>query len=76
MSFKLAISTLRWKNPDLEPRLAAPKESGWDGWECRLPLDWLGTPQRVRRICENVGLPMVAGTAGGSPDDRGLRMEQ
>ncbi|MEZ4861020.1 MAG: sugar phosphate isomerase/epimerase [Caldilineaceae bacterium] len=70
MSFKLAVSTLRWKNPDLEPCLAALKEAGWEGWECRLPLDWLGTPQRLRRICENVGLPMVVYTAGGSPDDR------
>jgi sugar phosphate isomerase/epimerase len=70
MAFKLAISTLRWKNPDLEPCLAALKAAGWDGWECRLPLDWLGTPQRVRRICDNVGLPLIAYTAGGSPDSR------
>ncbi len=70
MAFKLAMSTLRWKNPDLEPCLAAVKEAGWDGWECRLPLDWLGTPQRIRRICDNIGLPMVVYTAGGSPDQR------
>jgi len=70
MAFKLAVSTLRWKNPDLEPCLEALKAAGWDGWECRLPLDWLGTPQRLRRVCENVGLPMVVYTAGGSPDDR------
>ena len=70
MAFKLAFSTLRWKNPDLEPCLVALKEVGWAGWECRLPLDWLGTPQRLRRICDNVGLPMVVYTAGGSPDDR------
>lgn len=70
MAFKLAMSTLRWKNPDLEPCLAVLKEAGWEGWECRLPLDWLGTPQRIRRMCENVGLPMVVYTAGGSPDQR------
>lgn len=70
MSFKLAFSTLRWKTPDLEPCLAALKEAGWQGWECRLPLDWLGTPQRIRRMCENVGLPMVVYTAGGTPDSR------
>ena len=63
MAFKLAFSTLRWKNPDLEPCLVALKEVGWAGWECRLPLDWLGTPQRLRRICDNVGLPMVVYTA-------------
>ena len=33
MAFKLAISTLRWKEPDLEPCLAALKEAGWEGWE-------------------------------------------
>ncbi|MEZ4728068.1 MAG: sugar phosphate isomerase/epimerase [Caldilineaceae bacterium] len=70
MAFKLAVSTLRWKNPNLEPCLEVLKAVGWDGWECRLPLDWLGTPQRLRRVCENVGLPMVVYTAGGSPDDR------
>ncbi len=70
MAFKLAFSTLRWKNPDLERGLAALKEAGWDGWECRLPLDWLGTPQRLRRVCENVGLPLAVYTAGGSPDNR------
>jgi sugar phosphate isomerase/epimerase len=70
MAFQLAVSTLRWKNPDLEPALAALKEAGWDGWEARLPLDWLGTPKRMRRICDNAGLPMVVYTAGGSPDQR------
>ncbi len=70
MSFKLAISTLRWKNPDLEPALAELKAAGWEGWEGRLPIDWMGTPARLRRICDNVGLPMVVYTAGGSPDQR------
>ena len=70
MAFKLAFSTIRWKNPDLEPYLAALKAVGWEGWECRLPLDWLGTPQRIRRICDNVGLPLVVYTASGSPDNR------
>lgn len=70
MAFKLGFSTLRWKTPDLEPALAELKQAGWDGWEARLPLDWLGTPQRVRRICENVGLPLAVYTASGSPDNR------
>jgi hypothetical protein len=70
MAFKLAFSTLRWKNPDLERGLEELKKAGWEGWECRLPLDWLGTPQRLRRICDNVGLPMVVYTASGSPDNR------
>ena len=70
MSFKLAYCTLRWKNPDLEPALTALKEAGWDGWEGRLSLNWLGTPQRVRRICENTGMPLKIFTANGTPDNR------
>lgn len=70
MAFKLAYATLRWKLPDLERSLATLKESGWDGWEGRLPLDWLGTPSRVRRICENEGMPLICYTANGSPDQR------
>ena len=70
MSFRLGYTTLRWKNPDLEPALDELKRAGWDGWECRLPLDWLGTPQRLRRVCQDAGMPMVVYTASGSPDVR------
>lgn len=70
MAFKLGYCTLRWKNPDLEPALTALKEAGWDGWEGRLPLNWLGTPKRLRRICENTGMPLKIFTANGSPDNR------
>lgn len=70
MAFKLGYSTLRWKNPDLEPALEALKAAGWEGWEGRLPLDWLGPPARLRRVCENTGMPMVVFTASGSPDSR------
>jgi sugar phosphate isomerase/epimerase len=70
MAFKLAFSTLRWKNPDLERGLEELKKAGWEGWEGRFPLDWLGTPQRLRRICADTGMPFVVYTAGGSPDDR------
>ena len=50
MSFKMSYCALRWKNPDLEPALAELKSAGWDGWEGRLPLDWLGAPNRLRKI--------------------------
>jgi len=70
MAFKLGYCTLRWKNPDLEPALVALKEAGWDGWEGRLPLNWLGTPKRVRRICENTAMPLKIFTANGTPDNR------
>jgi sugar phosphate isomerase/epimerase len=70
MAFKLAYSTLRWKNPDLEPALAALKEAGWDGWEGRLPLNWLGSPKRLRQICRNTDMPLAVMTASGAPDNR------
>ena len=72
MTFKLGYCTLRWKNPDLEPALETLKKAGWDGWEGRMPLDWLGTPQRVRRICENIDMPLAIFTAAGTPDNRDL----
>jgi len=67
---KLGYSTLRWRNPDLEPALEALKVAGWDGWEGRLPLDWVGPPSRLRRICSNTGMPMAIFTASGTPDVR------
>jgi sugar phosphate isomerase/epimerase len=66
----LCYSTLRWREPDLEPALEALKAVGWDGWEGRLDLDWLGPPARLRRICDNAGMPLVVYTASGSPDRR------
>ena len=50
MSYKLGYCTIRWKNPDLEPGLEALAAVGWDGWEGRLPLNWMGTPSRIQRI--------------------------
>ena len=69
MAFKLGYCALRWRNPDLEPALTELKQAGWDGWECRLPLEWLGSPTRVRRICENTGMPMAVYAAQGTPDN-------
>jgi len=70
VAFKLAYSTLRWKNPDLEIALEELKRAGWDGWEGRLSLEWLGTPARLKRICDNIGMPMLVYTADASPDTR------
>jgi len=70
MSFKMSYCALRWKNPDLEPVLEELKAAGWDGWEGRLPLDWLGAPNRLRKICKNTDMPMVVFTAAGSPDNQ------
>ena len=70
MALKMSYCSLRWREPDLEPALEALKEAGWDGWEGRLPLDWLGTPQGLRQVCANTDMPMVVYTASGSPDNR------
>lgn len=68
MAFKLGFATLRWQEPDLEPALEALKEAGWDGWEARLSLDWMGTPARIRSLCARTGLPLAVLTAIGTPD--------
>lgn len=70
MAFNLGYSTLRWREPDLEPALVALKEAGWDSWEGRLPLDWLGPARRVKEVCGNVEMPMSVFTATGSPENR------
>ena len=70
MRYNLAYSTYRGHNPDLEPALNRLAEVGWRGWESRLPLNWMGTPARLRRICDDAGMPLVVLTANGTPDSR------
>ena len=70
---KLGYSAIFWREPDLERCLAELAEAGWDGWECRLPLDWLGPPARVRRVCADAGMPLAVFTASGTPEDRSYR---
>ena len=66
---KLGYCTITWREPDLERCLAELAAAGWEGWECRLPLDWLGSPARVRRICDAAGMPLAVYTAHGNPED-------
>jgi sugar phosphate isomerase/epimerase len=68
MAFKLGYCALHWKQPDLEKALPELKRSGWDGWECRLPLDWMGSVKRMRQVCDDAGMPMAVMSATGSPD--------
>ena len=70
MGFKFGYSTLRWQTPDFEELLTQLKAAGWDGWEMRQSLDWVGPPQRIRKICDNVDLPIAAVTARGLPIDK------
>ncbi len=74
MPFKLGFATLRWQEPDLEQALEMLKQAGWDGWEGRFSLDWLGTPNHLRAICNRTGMPMAVLTAIGTPDSRDSRV--
>lgn len=64
MPFKLAYSSLRWQTPDLEQVLGMMRETGWEGWEVRQSLDWLGSARRVKSISDRMGVPVavVCGT--------------
>ncbi len=57
---RLAYSTYRWNTLDLERDLVTLRQAGFAGWETRHPLDWLGSAQRVRQICERVGIETAA----------------
>ena len=60
MSFPIAYSGLQWTNPDLEQKLASLRDLGWDGWETRLSLDWLGPASRVKKLCANANVQVAA----------------
>ena len=66
---KLAYATLRWSLPGLTRALPELKRAGWDGWEARLSLDWLGSPKRLKRVCDDADMPLAVLTASGSPED-------
>ena len=70
MALKMGYATLRWRQPDLSKALPALKKAGWDGWEGRLPMDWLGPPKRLKQVCEDAEMPLCVFTASGSPEDR------
>lgn len=61
---RLAYNTLEYGGtPDLRRMLAELKDAGWEGWEVRQSLDWLGSADRVCGISEAAGL-RVAGLCG------------
>ena len=73
MPVKLAYNTLEWgPTPDLHAMLSDIKEAGWDGWEVRQPLDWLGSAERINDVVEETGVPVAAvcGQGWGFADDR------
>ena len=68
MALKMGYCALRWRLPDLVQALPELKKAGWDGWECRLPLDWMGSVKRMKQVCDDAGMPMAVMSATGSPD--------
>lgn len=69
MALKMGYATLRWRQPELEKALPELKKAGWDGWEGRLPLDWLGPPKRLKQVCEDADMPLCVFTASGTPEN-------
>jgi sugar phosphate isomerase/epimerase len=60
MSFSFAYSGLHWKEPRLERLLPLASGAGWQGWEIRQSLDWLGSPRRVRGLCRDADIDVAA----------------
>ena len=60
MKFPLAYSTLQWETPNLERDLSTLLETGWEGWEIRQSLDWLGSAKRIQKICKKIGIRVAA----------------
>ena len=60
MAFRFAYSGLFWQTPDLERELPDVRQHGFEGWEMRLPLDWVGSAARVGRLCQQAGVEVAA----------------
>jgi len=53
---KFGIMTCDWgEHPDVGQMLRDMKETGWEGCEVRLSLDWMGRPERLKRLSEESG---------------------
>lgn len=76
MALKLAYSSLRWQTPDLAQVLGLMKKNGWDGWEIRQSLDWLGSAKRVKTISDDTGVPVAAVCGTGLTIDGNHEMKE
>jgi sugar phosphate isomerase/epimerase len=74
MKFRLGYSSLQWQEPNLEDALKLIKDTGWDGWEVRQSLNWLGPAKRLRSLSDNAGLDIACVTARGISLDRNPEM--
>ena len=64
MAFKFGFSSIRWGD-NLPELLTQAKAAGWEGWELRQSIESLGSPERVRKICDDAGMPVAVVTARG-----------
>ena len=62
MTLRFACSSLTWPDEELERNLALLAPSGYEGWETREPLDLLGPPRRLLRLCADAGIEIAAVT--------------
>ncbi|MXX05117.1 MAG: hypothetical protein F4Z49_15410 [Gemmatimonadetes bacterium] len=76
MKFKLGFSGLRWQTPDLDEILGQLRETGWDGWEIRQSLDWLGSAKRVKTISDRAGVQVAVVTGTGITIDGNHEMKE
>jgi sugar phosphate isomerase/epimerase len=74
MEFRLGYSSLKWKKPKLEDVLKLMKDTGWDGWEVRQSLDWLGSAKSLRDLSDDIGLDIACVTASGISLDKSPEM--
>ena len=70
MALRFAYSSLKWPLQDLEKNLALLVEHGWEGWETRESLDWLGTPKRLSKLCSDIGIKIAAVSGPNVPMSR------
>ena len=70
MALRWAYSSLKWPLEDLERNLGLLVEHGWEGWETRESLDWLGTPKRLKQMCERIGIEIAAVSGPNVPMSR------
>jgi len=70
MALRFAYSSLKWPLNDLEKNLVSLVEHGWEGWETRESLDWLGTPARLKKMCERIGIQIAAVSGPNVPTSR------
>ena len=74
---KFGMINSEWgEHPDIKQLLTEIRDTGWDGCEMRLTLDWMGCPERMKNIIGETGCEIFClATELGPPDPNHLAME-